>query len=473
MKSLNFILMIVCLPSLVFAQIPKEAFKMKIVADNLEFVPAVGHHFNGKAPNKVEFKIQDKLEKSEKLDFANDKIKVKNTKDKPLGCEIHAQLYVCDEKETYCVPRKQKYKCSGEILSLGSGFESTAASEIKKEGLFYLNNPKPAFDEAVKNNKLILIDFFGIWCPPCNMLDETIFNTNLFKNYSKDYVFLKMDADKAESWELKSKYKVTGYPTVIIAKPGGDEILRIIGVRKPKAFLKEMSNAVAWKNLNQDEIKKLNVAKVIPQIAALEKALEKDDHEKSVLLTKEILSKPAILEEAEWTKADLYSVLGNAYEELKNDQASKENYKKAFDEFSQLIKAAGLNEQTERGYNLERIICLWKSGDFKLAKKYYERLEKKYPDEFTFYYQHAYMLRQMKSPEQALAKALQAFEHSYGDNKLRVTSMIAELQIELGRKKEALEMLNKVISSTELPEDKTIRTHRYFDKLIKLKEKLT
>ena len=90
----------------------------------------------------------------------------------------------------------------------------------------------------------MVIDFFGIWCPPCNELDEQVFSQKSFAHSSSRFVRLKLDVDSPISWELKSKYHVTGYPTVVFASADGDEISRIIGFRALQDFLAEMDDGV-------------------------------------------------------------------------------------------------------------------------------------------------------------------------------------------------------------------------------------
>src|ERR1700735_70587 len=78
------------------------------------------------------------------------------------------------------------------------------------------------FSKARKEGKPVLIDFFGIWCPPCNELDETVFETPSFLEKAKAFELLKIDADKESSWKLKNKFKIGGYPTVVFTNSEGD-----------------------------------------------------------------------------------------------------------------------------------------------------------------------------------------------------------------------------------------------------------
>ncbi|MBS1961969.1 MAG: thioredoxin family protein [Bdellovibrionales bacterium] len=127
-------------------------------------------------------------------------------------------------------------------LSLLFSISLWAAPEKKPTG-FILNDQAGAFKQAKAENKLLMIDFFGIWCPPCNQLDEHVFTAPSFAKQTDGFVKLKLDADADVSWELKSKFKIQGYPTVVFATAEGDEIGRVVGYRALPLFLREAAKA--------------------------------------------------------------------------------------------------------------------------------------------------------------------------------------------------------------------------------------
>ena len=125
---------------------------------------------------------------------------------------------------------------------------------------FAFGAPAPVhrdFDKALaaakKANKPLLVDFFGIWCPPCNELDELVFSHPAFLEAVKRFVFVKLDADASTSWKAKDRYKVGGYPTVLFLKPNGDEVERIVGFRPLRDFLQTMERARQRKALTLEQ----------------------------------------------------------------------------------------------------------------------------------------------------------------------------------------------------------------------------
>ncbi len=133
------------------------------------------------------------------------------------------------------------FRILGSFLVLTSS--AFAAAEVKPYG-FILNDQKAAFKTAKEEGKLLMIDFFGIWCPPCNQLDEHVFSAANFAKKTEKFVKLKLDADADASWELKGKFKITGYPTIVFATPEGEEVGRIVGYRPLANFLKQANLAL-------------------------------------------------------------------------------------------------------------------------------------------------------------------------------------------------------------------------------------
>ena len=160
-----------------------------------------------------------------------------------LKAPAETSAYICDDAKTYCVKRTIRLDQEARVESSSATTGAAIGGRMaRKFGFIYNDGPK-ALELARKSGKPLLIDFFAIWCPPCNQLDETVFPSAAYKKLARGFVTLKLDADAEASWALKDRYKVTGYPTVIFARPDGSEIHRIVGYLKPAAFLKAMTAA--------------------------------------------------------------------------------------------------------------------------------------------------------------------------------------------------------------------------------------
>ena len=74
------------------------------------------------------------------------------------------------------------------------------------------------FNEALKTDKPVLVDFWAEWCAPCRMFGP-IFERAAEK-LDSTAVFAKVNVDESE--DLALKYSVMSIPTVILFKNGAE-----------------------------------------------------------------------------------------------------------------------------------------------------------------------------------------------------------------------------------------------------------
>jgi len=100
---------------------------------------------------------------------------------------------------------------------------------------------------AKEEDKVVLIDFYTTWCGPCKMMDKTTWRNRRVRRWlKKKTVALKIDAEAERG--LAKKYSVEAYPTVLLLKPDGTEIDRLVGSREAEVFLSETEDALAGKD---------------------------------------------------------------------------------------------------------------------------------------------------------------------------------------------------------------------------------
>ena len=126
----------------------------------------------------------------------------------------------------------------------------SAAAAVSAVALFATSTPEGWTDDfdaakarAKSEGKLILVDFSGSdWCGWCKKLDKEVFATPEFlSSVTNDYVLVMVDSPsnksllsekaKEQNPKLVRKYKVSGYPTVLIMDSDG-KVVEKAGYRR-------------------------------------------------------------------------------------------------------------------------------------------------------------------------------------------------------------------------------------------------
>ena len=124
---------------------------------------------------------------------------------------------------------------------------SLPALPVRAEEPFASGSFQAACALAGKTRRIVLVDFYTTWCGPCKMLDETTWKDKTVRTWlTQAAISRKIDAEKQTG--LAAKYKIGAYPTILLLKPDGTEIDRLIGFRDPKTFLTEVKQALAGKD---------------------------------------------------------------------------------------------------------------------------------------------------------------------------------------------------------------------------------
>lgn len=72
------------------------------------------------------------------------------------------------------------------------------------------------FDEIIKSNNVVLVDFFATWCGPCQTMAPILQDVKEF--YDESLSIIKIDVDKNPN--IASVYKVSSVPTFVLFKNG-------------------------------------------------------------------------------------------------------------------------------------------------------------------------------------------------------------------------------------------------------------
>jgi len=89
------------------------------------------------------------------------------------------------------------------------------------------------FDQVIKAHPVVVVDFWGQWCPPCHVIAPIV--EELAKDYAGKVVFGKLNVDENKANAVK--YGITAIPTLLLFKNGKlvDQVLGAV----PKQHLEE------------------------------------------------------------------------------------------------------------------------------------------------------------------------------------------------------------------------------------------
>jgi protein disulfide-isomerase len=86
-----------------------------------------------------------------------------------------------------------------------------------------------AFAEAKEAKKPVLLYWGAKWCPPCNLMKQTLFKDPAFIAETANFIPVHLDGDAKDAQLWGEKFGIQGYPTVIILTPDRQEVTRLSG----------------------------------------------------------------------------------------------------------------------------------------------------------------------------------------------------------------------------------------------------
>ncbi|MCP4655070.1 MAG: thioredoxin fold domain-containing protein [bacterium] len=106
----------------------------------------------------------------------------------------------------------------------------------------WLTSVEEAVERASQGDRYILIDLYADWCGWCKVLEEKVFSTSQFREFTRDFVLLRVNVDDgAEGTELQARFGVTGLPTTLIVDARLVKIGTVPGFAPPREFIRKLT----------------------------------------------------------------------------------------------------------------------------------------------------------------------------------------------------------------------------------------
>ncbi len=219
---------------------------------------SAGAHLAEQLPVEVRLRTESGLDLSwrEPVEAATDRLRLvlpMGRLQRPTQLQLQVHGAVCNDDASLCLP----FHATGELpipgplhgklqAKTGSQEQETLGREPpsspirpsapsgEESTLDWFQGNKPgqfaaALTRAASEGRPVLVDVFARWCPPCNRLRDEFLEQPQRKTLLQRFVLLSVDADDAGGFEIKERYEVGGYPTVLVLEPSGQLIDRIVG----------------------------------------------------------------------------------------------------------------------------------------------------------------------------------------------------------------------------------------------------
>lgn len=102
--------------------------------------------------------------------------------------------------------------------------------------------------EAKKDNKLIFMDCYTVWCRPCKKLAKEVFPQKKVSTFfNEHYISLTMDMEKGEGIELARYYNIGAYPTLLFLDADGKILVKHEGLVSADGLIEKGREALDLK----------------------------------------------------------------------------------------------------------------------------------------------------------------------------------------------------------------------------------
>jgi thioredoxin-related protein len=124
---------------------------------------------------------------------------------------------------------------------------------------FQENTFNQLLSKAKKENKILFIDAYAVWCGPCKNMSKNVFTEALVgKFYNTNFINAKIDMEKGEGIIIAANYNVTAYPTLLFIDENGKLLHKIVGFKNPEEFINVGKAALNPTTQSYTQIEKFN-----------------------------------------------------------------------------------------------------------------------------------------------------------------------------------------------------------------------
>lgn len=120
------------------------------------------------------------------------------------------------------------------------------AGAVQAQVKFETKSTDAVREMAVKQGKLVFIDLYADWCPPCRAMEREVFSRKDVGEFmDQRFVAAKYDTDKTTGRELMKKYGSGAIPLYLVFDTQGELLGRIQGAADADTFMDNLRTIIA------------------------------------------------------------------------------------------------------------------------------------------------------------------------------------------------------------------------------------
>ncbi|MFQ5741401.1 MAG: thioredoxin fold domain-containing protein [Acidobacteriota bacterium] len=129
------------------------------------------------------------------------------------------------------------------LLAVGGGYALKSSAAAIPWGHDY----EQALESARLQSRPVITYLFTDWCTYCKQMEATTFkDPELLGKMSDKYIWVKLNAEtNPEGVRLARQFAITGYPTIIVLDPEGEELDRMEGYFPSREFEESVELALS------------------------------------------------------------------------------------------------------------------------------------------------------------------------------------------------------------------------------------